>query len=88
MSEENAKSKVIEDFKLSDNDTGSVEVQVALCTKRINELTEHFKTHPKDFHSKRGMMRIINNRKKLLNYLKTESYDRYSTLIQKLGIRK
>jgi small subunit ribosomal protein S15 len=69
-------------------DTGSPEVQVALLTARINELTPHFKTHAKDHHGRRGLLKMVNQRKRLLAYLKTKDSDRYSALIQKLGLRK
>ena len=69
-------------------DTGSPEVQVALLTARINELTPHFKTHVKDHHGRRGLLKLVNQRKRLLAYLKHKDSDRYSALIQKLGLRK
>ena len=70
------------------NDTGSPEVQVALLTARINELTPHFKTHAKDHHGRRGLLRMVNRRKSLLSYLKTKDAERYTSLITKLGLRK
>jgi small subunit ribosomal protein S15 len=70
------------------NDTGSPEVQVALLTARINELTPHFKTHAKDHHGRRGLLRMVNRRKSLLAYLKNKDADRYTALIGKLGLRK
>jgi small subunit ribosomal protein S15 len=70
------------------NDTGSPEVQVALLTARINELTPHFKTHAKDHHGRRGLLKMVNQRKRLLSYLKDKDADRYTALIQKLGLRK
>ena len=70
------------------NDTGSTEVQVALLTDRINELTPHFKTHLKDHHGRRGLLKMVNRRKSLLSYLKRKDADRYTALIQKLGLRK
>ncbi len=70
------------------NDTGSPEVQVALLTARINELTPHFKTHAKDHHGRRGLLKMVNQRKRLLTYLKDKDADRYAALIQKLGLRK
>ncbi len=70
------------------NDTGSPEVQVALLTARINELTPHFKLHAKDHHGRRGLLKMVNQRKRLLAYLKDRDGDRYTTLIQKLGLRK
>jgi small subunit ribosomal protein S15 len=69
-------------------DTGSPEVQVALLTARINELTPHFKTHAKDHHGRRGLLKMVNQRKRLLSYLKSKDADRYVALIQKLGLRK
>jgi small subunit ribosomal protein S15 len=69
-------------------DTGSPEVQVALLTARINELTPHFKTHAKDHHGRRGLLKLVNQRKRLLTYLKDKDAERYSALIQKLGLRK
>ena len=69
-------------------DTGSPEVQVALLTARINELTPHFKTHAKDHHGRRGLLKLVNQRKRLLTYLKDKDDERYSALIQKLGLRK
>ena len=69
-------------------DTGSPEVQVALLTARINELTPHFKTHSKDHHGRRGLLRMVSRRRKLLDYLKAKDADRYTGLIQKLGLRK
>jgi len=69
-------------------DTGSPEVQVALLTARINELTPHFKTHAKDHHGRRGLLKMVNQRKSLLSYLKRKDADRYTSLIQKLGLRK
>lgn len=82
------KKEVIEKFKQNDNDTGSCEVQVALLTKRINTLTDHFQTHTKDNHSRRGLIKLVNERRKLLSYLKRENVERYSGLIEKLGLRK
>jgi small subunit ribosomal protein S15 len=70
------------------NDTGSPEVQVALLTARINDLTPHFKTHLKDHHGRRGLLRMVSRRRKLLDYLKTKDAERYTALIQKLGLRK
>ena len=82
------KTKVIEDYKTHDGDTGSPEVQVALLTERITYLTEHFKVHKKDFHSKTGLLKLVGQRRKLLNYLKREDVQRYRTLIERLGLRK
>jgi small subunit ribosomal protein S15 len=82
------KAEVVKDNARSANDTGSPEVQVALLTARINELTPHFKTHAKDHHGRRGLLRMVNRRKSLLSYLKTKDADRYTALIAKLGLRK
>ena len=84
----NKKKEVVKEFGKKDNDTGSTQVQVALLTKRINELSEHFKTHKKDHHSRRGLLGMINNRRKLLKYLKVKNEDGYQSLIKKLGLRK
>ncbi|MBS1784220.1 MAG: 30S ribosomal protein S15 [Acidobacteria bacterium] len=86
----NAESKkiIIDDFKTHDSDTGSPEVQVAILTKRINDLTEHFKTHSKDYHSRRGLMMMVGQRRRLLDYLKRKSAARYATLIERLGLRR
>jgi small subunit ribosomal protein S15 len=82
------KAQVITEHKKHDGDTGSPEVQVALLTARINYLTEHFKTHPKDFHSRTGLLKLVGQRRKLLNYLKKKDVQRYRDLIAKLGLRK
>ncbi len=82
------KVAVITKFATHEKDTGSPEVQVAILSERINYLTEHFKTHVKDHHSRRGLLRLVSQRRRLLDYLKTESLDRYRTLITTLGIRK
>lgn len=86
----NAESKkiIIDGFKTHDSDTGSPEVQVAILTKRINDLTEHFKTHSKDYHSRRGLMMMVGQRRRLLDYLKRKSAARYATLIERLGLRR
>jgi len=82
------KNKVIKSHQHHANDTGSPEVQVALLTTRINELTVHFKSHAKDHHSRRGLLRMVSRRRKLLDYLKGKDADRYRSLIEKLGLRK
>ncbi len=82
------KVKVIEDYKLSDKDTGSPEVQVALLTERINNLSAHFEKNPKDHHSRRGLLKMIGARKRHLSYLKNKSAERYQALIQRLGLRR
>ena len=84
----NEKKEVVKDFGKNNTDTGSTEVQVAFLTKKINELSEHFKIHKKDHHSKRGLLGMINNRRKLLKYLKGKSEKGYQDLIKKLGLRK
>ncbi|MBE2211943.1 MAG: 30S ribosomal protein S15 [Xanthomonadaceae bacterium] len=81
-------SKIIEENKRGANDTGSPEVQVALMTARIQELTEHFKTHKKDHHSRRGLLKLVNRRRSLLDYLHRKDAERYKALIQKLGLRR
>lgn len=82
------KQAVIEQYKLHENDTGSPEVQVALLTRRINNLTEHLKVHRKDFHSRRGLLKMVGHRRALLNYLRERNYERYRMLIEKLGLRR
>jgi len=82
------KADIIRANARSTSDTGSPEVQVALLTARINELTPHFKTHAKDHHGRRGLLKMVNQRKRLLAYLKDKDADRYTALIQKLGLRK
>ncbi|MBT8142163.1 MAG: 30S ribosomal protein S15 [Gammaproteobacteria bacterium] len=82
------KKAVISDHKRSDTDTGSPEVQVALLTKRINDLSSHFAEHKKDHHSRRGLLRMVNQRRKLLDYVKRKDLVRYQELISKLGLRR
>jgi small subunit ribosomal protein S15 len=82
------KTEVIGSFRTHQSDTGSPEVQVALLSERINYLTEHFKTHVKDHHSRRGLLKLVGQRRRLLDYLKRKDLARYSELIKKLGIRK
>lgn len=82
------KKAVIEEYRLSENDTGSPEVQIALLTARITQLTPHFAEHKKDNHSRRGLLRMVNQRRKLLDYLKNKDLARYRLLIERLGIRK
>ena len=82
------KKIIIEDYKQHESDTGSPEVQVALLTKRINDLTEHFKIHAKDFHSRRGLMILVGQRRRLLDYLKRKDKGRYGALIERLGLRR
>ncbi|MBV8809744.1 MAG: 30S ribosomal protein S15 [Acidobacteriaceae bacterium] len=82
------KSQMIQKYRIHKQDSGSPEVQVALLSQRISQLTEHFKTHQKDHHSRRGLLSMVARRRKLLNYLKDRSPERYKTLIQSLGIRR
>ena len=82
------KAKVIADNQRGKGDTGSPEVQIALLTARINGLTDHFKDHSKDHHSRRGLLRMVSRRRKLLDYLKSRNSDGYRSLIEKLGLRK
>ncbi|HRD70899.1 MAG TPA: 30S ribosomal protein S15 [Legionella sp.] len=81
------KAEIVNEYKRADKDTGSPEVQVSLITGRIKYLTEHFKEHKKDFHSRRGLQSLVNKRRKLLKYLKSNDKSRYQTLIQSLGLR-
>jgi len=82
------KNEVISTYKTHDNDTGSPEVQVAILSERITYLTEHFKTHAKDHHSRRGLLKMVGQRRRLLDYVRREDPSRYSQLIKRLGIRK
>lgn len=81
------KAQIIGDYKRADNDTGSPEVQVALLTKRIRDLTEHLKTHKKDHHTRRGLLKLVGQRRRLLNYLKKTDIERYRAVIAQLEIR-
>ena len=83
-----AKAKTIEGFKLHEQDTGSADVQIALLTQRINQLTEHLKTHVKDHSSRRGLLKMVAKRRSLLDYLKDTATDRYKTVLEKLNLRK
>ena len=83
-----AKKLIVQEHRLSDNDTGSPEVQVALLTHNINSLQQHFRAHGKDHHSRRGLIRMVNQRRKLLDYLKQKDNGRYAALIQRLGLRR
>lgn len=83
-----AKTNIIGQYKAHESDTGSPEVQVALLTKRINDLTEHFKTHVKDNHSRRGLLKLVSQRRRLLDYLRRKDAERYREVISRLGIRK
>lgn len=82
------KTDIIGNYRTHDTDTGSPEVQVALLSERISYLTEHFKTHAKDHHSRRGLLKLVGQRRRLLDYLKRKDTDRYAELIRRLGIRK
>ncbi len=82
------KQQIIEEYRLHDKDTGSPEVQIALLSERINYLTEHFKRHHKDHASRRGLLKLVGQRRRLLEYLKNKDIERYRALIQRLGIRK
>ncbi|MDA2934527.1 30S ribosomal protein S15 [Acidobacteria bacterium AH-259-D05] len=83
-----SKSEIISNYQLHNTDTGSPEVQVAILTERINYLTEHFKIHQKDHHSRRGLLKLVGQRRRLLDYLKKRNFSRYKELIERLGIRK
>jgi small subunit ribosomal protein S15 len=82
------KTQVIQDFRRSDTDTGSPEVQVAVLTRRISELTDHLKTHKRDHHSRRGLLMMVGRRRRLLDYLRGEDIERYRELIGRLGLRR
>ena len=82
------KQEIIEKFKTHDSDTGSPEVQIALLSERISYLTEHFRTHKKDHHSRRGLLKLVGQRRRLLDYLKTKNIESYRTIIKELGIRR
>lgn len=82
------KQAIMKEYALKEGDTGSPEVQIAVLTKRINDLTEHLKTHKKDHHSRRGLFKMIGNRRSLLNYLTKVDIERYRSIIERLGIRK
>ena len=86
--EKERKEAIIEQFKIHEGDSGSTDVQVALLTERINELTEHLKVHRHDHHSQRGLLKLVGQRRRLLNYLKREDTARYQTLIARLGLRR
>lgn len=82
------KQEIIDKYRIHEKDTGSSNVQIALLTKRINDLTSHFKVHPKDHHSRRGLLKLVGQRRRLLNYLNRRDPNEYKTLIQGLGLRK
>ena len=88
MLSKDRKTELIGSYKTHDADTGSPEVQVAILSERINYLTEHFKTHAKDHHSRRGLLMLVGQRRRLLNYLQRRQLDRYRTLIAELGLRR
>ncbi len=82
------KERIIQEYKIHENDTGSPEVQIAILTARINNLTEHLKIHKKDFHSRTGLLKMVGQRRALLNYLKSKDVERYKTLISRLNLRR
>lgn len=82
------RKEIINEYKTGENDTGSPEVQVALITARITYLTDHFKSHNKDLHSRRGLLKLVNQRRKLLAYVKNKNVERYQSLIKRLGLRR
>ena len=85
---EERKQALIKEYAITDGDTGSPEVQVAILTERITNLTEHFKTHAKDNHSRRGLLKMVSQRRRLLDYVKSRDADRYQSLIERLGLRR
>ena len=82
------KEQIVQDYKRHNTDTGSSQVQIALLTQRINELTEHFKVHKKDNHSRRGLLKMVSSRRKHLDYLKNTNIDQYHEIVQRLGLRR
>ena len=88
MADASTKSELIKDFRTHDADTGSPEVQVAILTRRIEHLTDHFRSHAKDYHSRLGLMKMVGKRRRLLDYLKRKDFERYQRIIGRLGIRK
>ncbi|HWQ39397.1 MAG TPA: 30S ribosomal protein S15 [Burkholderiales bacterium] len=82
------RAQILKEYQRAKGDTGSPEAQIALLTARINELTEHFKTHVKDYHSRRGLLKMVSQRRKLLDYLRLSNADRYRQIIERLGLRK
>ena len=87
MIQKETKQSIIADYRVHESDTGSPEVQVAVLTERIRELTEHLKVHKKDFHSRRGLLKMVGRRRKLLRYLRDKDFNRYRSLIERLGLR-
>lgn len=88
MIDQAKKAQIIDEYKIKEGDTGSPEVQIAILTYRINDLNEHLKIHKKDHHSRRGLLKMVGQRRNLLNYLKNKDLDRYRDLIARLGLRK
>lgn len=88
MIDKEKKAQIIEEFKRHEGDTGSPEVQIAILTHRINDLNEHLKQHKKDHHSRRGLLKMVGQRRNMLNYLKNKDVERYRALIARLGLRK
>jgi small subunit ribosomal protein S15 len=86
--EKDRKQEIIKKYRVHDTDSGSPEVQVALLTERINQLTEHFQVHKKDYHSRRGLLKLVGQRRRLLDYLKTTKAEKYRKLVKELGLRK
>jgi small subunit ribosomal protein S15 len=82
------KEQILTDYRTHESDTGSPQVQVALLTQRINELTEHFRTHKKDNHSRRGLLKMVSQRRSLLDYLKRKDIEQYHTMVERLGLRR
>jgi small subunit ribosomal protein S15 len=82
------KEQILRDYRTHDSDTGSPQVQIALLTQRINELTDHFKTHKKDNHSRRGLLKMVSQRRSLLDYLKRKDIEQYHTIVERLGLRR
>ncbi len=88
MLKKEKKQQVIKDFEIHEGDTGSPEVQVAILTTRINELTEHLRAHKKDHHSRRGLLKMVGQRRRLLNYLRDNNIERYRAVVERLGLRR
>lgn len=82
------KEQILRDYRTHESDTGSPQVQIALLTQRINELTDHFKTHKKDNHSRRGLLKMVSQRRSLLDYLKRKDIEQYHTIVERLGLRR
>jgi small subunit ribosomal protein S15 len=86
--EKGKKQEIIKKFQVHETDSGSPEVQIALLTERINQLTEHFQVHKKDYHSRRGLLKLVGQRRRLLDYLKSRKADKYRQIVKELGLRK